>query len=302
MNGIIRPEYLKSGDKIGLAAPGSRFNGNISRVVEIFESWGLVPVVGRNALNRYFDYAGSDDERAEDLQNFVDDPEIKAIICLRGGYGCMRLSELVDFATMTKAPKWLVGFSDITVFHSVLNCRLGVESIHAEMPLNFPSSGENESTISLKQALFGKFDKIFVQSRDLNILNIPGKASGRLIGGNLSVLQSIAGTSFDVVSEGCVLFLEDVCEAPYRIDRMMLNLKYSGKLSQLSAVIAGSFTDCESEKFGKSVNEIIVEHVCDLNIPVLLDFPAGHSQPNTAMYFGRETKLDLDRNQCTLSF
>ena len=296
----IRPHYLKQNDTIGLVAPASALpSGVLEKAVSLFQSWGLNVVKGSHIENNKGSYSASDKERARDVQQFVDNPNIKAIISLRGGYGSIRIVEYIDFIGMIKNPKWLVGFSDITVLHSILNSRMGLESLHATMPIDFIDT-ENESTLSLKEALFGQLTNYSIAP---NHFNIEGKASGKLIGGNLSILQSIAGTFCDINPENNVLFIEDIGEPAYNIDRMMMNLVCSGKLSQISALIVGSFTNIKGEKeFGKTAYDIICEHVSKFNIPAIFGFPAGHSEINKAMYFGREIEIQVEKDKVTVSY
>lgn len=293
--------YLKEGDTIALVAPAAKLpEGIVNRAVSLFQSWGLKVLTGKYVETDSVYFAATDEERAADIQYFINHSEVKAIICLRGGYGSIRTLEYLNFSGFITNPKLLVGFSDVTVFHALLNCHLGIESIHATMPVNFPDHGENQSTDSLKQALFGELKGYNITPHKLNI---QGSATGKLIGGNLAVLQSIASTFCDINTENSILFIEDVGEYAYSVDRMLMNLAYSGKLSQLSGIIAGSFTQIKDEdKFGKTVYEIIHSHVHNLGIPIAFGMQAGHTEPNLALYLGRKVQLNVKNQSVELVF
>lgn len=303
-NICIRPPYLEEGDLVALVAPAGRLAPEVvERAVIELESWGVRVLVGQNALDTDFQFAGTDKARAADLQFCIDRTDVSAIICLRGGYGSIRTLAHLDCSPLLQHPKWLVGFSDITVFHALLNCHLGLESLHASMPINFSKEGEanEESTKSLRRALFGQLTEYRFSS---HALNIQGRASGRLIGGNLSILQSIAATPVDIVPDGAILFLEDLNEYLYHIDRMMMNLVASGKLSRIAGLLVGGFTNCKDNEqtFGKDAYEIMMDYARPLGIPVAVDFPAGHQERNLAMYFGRTVTLSVATDEVAVYF
>ena len=300
---MITPAYLKQGDTVGIIAPARKIDkSDIDNAFKVFESWGLQVKLGANINKEYNQFAGEDDERASDLQNMLNDNEVKAIIAARGGYGTVRLLEKVNLYALLKMPKWVVGYSDITILHSALNHQMNIESIHGTMPINFPPSGkENKSLISLKNVLFGEKPVYTFPSHPQNIT---GKTEGTLIGGNLSVLYSLAGSKYDINTGNTVLFLEDLDEYLYHIDRMMMNFKLSGKLDKLRGVVVGGMTEMRDNEvpFGKTAEEIVKDIMKDYNIPVVFNFPAGHTNPNLALVLGRHVKLEVDNSQSTLTF
>ncbi len=298
---MITPAKLNKGDKIGIIAPSRKINPDeIKAAIQVFENWGLKVSLGRNLLEEDRQFSGTDNERAEDLQYMLDDPNIKAIICARGGYGTIRIIDLVDFTEFKKNPKWIVGYSDITALHAHLNHNLKVKSIHGIMPINFQDDlTENESIKTLKKSLFGEQN---IYEIDDHNFNRKGKATGELIGGNLSVLYSISGTKFDVDTNGKILVLEDLDEYLYHIDRMMMNLKYSGKLENLKGLIVGGMTDMNDNKvpYGKTAYEIIHDAIQEYDFPVCYNFPVGHIKNNSALILGVNSELEINDNSVVL--
>lgn len=295
---MITPKSLQKGDKIGIVAPARKiFMNEIEASIKVFERWGLQLELGKNLFKQNHQFAGTDEERAADLQYMMDNPEIKAVFCARGGYGSVKTLKLLDFSTFLKNPKWLVGYSDITALHAHLNQNLGVKSIHGTMPFNFPKdTSENEAILTLKKALSGESNTYKFAAHEFNRI---GKAEGELIGGNLSVLYSIAGTKYDIDTKGKILVLEDLDEYLYHIDRMMMNMKYSGKLENLKALIVGGMTDMNDNQisFGKSAYEIIYDAVKEYNYPVCYNFPLGHIENNFAIVLGNDAKMDIGEEQ-----
>ena len=298
---MITPPKLNKGDQIGIIAPSRKINPDeIKAATQIFEKWGLQVSLGKNLFKEDHQFSGTDDERAEDLQSMLDNPEIKAIICARGGYGTIRILDLVDYTAFIKNPKWIVGYSDITALHSHLNQNLKVKSIHGIMPINFPKDfTENESIKTLKKALFREENTYEINTHDFNR---KGKVSGELIGGNLSVLYSLAGTKFDLDTKRKILIIEDLDEYLYHIDRMMMNLKYSGKLENLKGLIVGGMTKMNDNliHFGKTAYEIIHDAVKDYDFPVCYNFPSGHIEDNLALILGKESALEIKENGVVL--
>ena len=285
---MILPSYLKKGDTVAIIATARKVSKEeIQPAVTFFESYGLSVLLGKNLFGSSNQYAGTDLQRAEDLQWALNDKNIKAVIIARGGYGTVRLMEYIDFTEFKKYPKWLVGYSDVTVLHSAIH-HIGVATIHATMPLNF--SKNHDATQSLIKALLGKLTEIETEE---NYSNIPGTAKGQLVGGNLSLLYALSGTPYDINTRDKILFIEDLDEYLYHLDRMMMQLKLSGKLSCLKGLVVGGMTDMKDNAipFGKFPEEIILDAVKDYNYPVCFDFPAGHIDKNLAMYFGREVEL-----------
>ena len=300
---MIRPSYLKEGDQIGLVSPASKINiGEIKVAVRMLQNWGLEPVFGSHLFTQENQFAGSDEQRASDMQGFLNNPEIKSIISTRGGYGSVRIIDRLNFDLFNRFPKWLIGYSDFTVFHSHLNARLKTESIHGTMPLNFPKDEKaNSSTESLRNALFGNLDAHTF--RPTKVIRA-GRAKGELIGGNLSILYSLMGSISEMDFDGKILFIEDLGEYLYHIDRMMMNLKRTGKLKNLAALIVGGMNDMRDNKvsFGKTAEKIILEHIEEYIYPVVFGFPAGHIADNRALIFGREVSLMANAEESILSF
>ncbi len=291
---MIFPKSIKPGQKIGIVSTASKIDKEIVlTAVELLESMGYQTEIGAHALSQFHQFAATDAERASDLQLMLDNPEIKAIICSRGGYGSLRTLELIDWTNFIKHPKWIVGFSDVTVLHSKLNL-LGISSIHGVM-LKYFYDGEvpSQSFNYLFDTLTGKSIEYQIQT---NSLNRKGETSGELVGGNLSILYSLRGTPYDIDTEGKILFIEDLDEYLYHIDRMMMNLKVGEKLSKLAGLIVGSFTCMKDNDtpFGKSVEEIILDSVKEYDFPVAFNFPAGHAKENFALKMGSKISLTIN--------
>lgn len=299
---MIQPPYLKSGDKVGIISTARKVTkAEMEPAIRKITEWGYVPVPGKNLFKQQNQFAGSDEERASDLQSMLDNPEIKAILCSRGGYGTIRIMEELRFIKFRKNPKWLIGYSDVTALHLCFNQTLNCETIHGIMPVNFPEDGsDNESLISLKKILSGEHQKYDFPSHELNR---PGRTDGIICGGNLSMLYSLRGTLYDIDTKGKILYIEDVDEYLYHIDRMMMNLKLGEKLSDLKGLIVGSMIDMKDNTipFGKTAYEIIAEAVAEYDYPVMFNFSAGHCIPNNAMIFGRKINMKVAENS-TFSF
>ncbi len=299
---MIRPPYLKAGDTVGIIAPARYIDENeISGFMELLHSWGLNYKTGKHLFGRHFQYSGTDRERAEDFQQMIDDPEVKALICARGGYGSIRILRYIDFKSLPNNPKWLAGFSDITVLHSYINKFTGIESLHALMPLNYKSGQSDIAVQSLKKALFG--EKLLYRA-SMNKFNRHGIAKAELTGGNLSLLYSLNGTNFFPEMRNKILFIEDVDEYLYHIDRMMQNLLHSGVFGKICGLIVGSFTDIKDNDipFGSDVYQIILDTVDKFDFPVCFDFPSGHISSNTTLIFGREVQLNVGEEGVEVEF
>ncbi|WP_316790080.1 LD-carboxypeptidase [Pedobacter frigoris] len=288
---IKQPPYLKKGDKIAIVCPASRLPKNIDKAISVFKEWGLEVVLGKTVTAEYNQFAGDDALRTDDLQQYLDDPEIKAIIAGRGGYGMIRIIDNLDFSTFKKNPKWIVGFSDITVLLSHIYTNFGIQSIHAQMPYTFDEATP-ESLASLKAALFGEEIKYDYQTHPKNR---QGKMEGILAGGNLTLLVMMVGSNSDIDYTDKILFIEDVGERPASIDRMMRMLKRSGKLAKLKGLIVGAFNELPDEKipFGQSPEEIIWETVKEYDYPVCFNFPVGHINDNRTMLVGKTLKFQF---------
>jgi muramoyltetrapeptide carboxypeptidase len=299
---MITPPYLKPGDKVAIAATARKVAPSEMEVaIQTFRSWGLQVVTGPHLFGVNNQYSGTDAERASDLQMMLDDQEVKAILCARGGYGTVRIIDQLNFSTFEQHPKWIVDYSDITVLHSHINTQLGIETLHAIMPINFPDERTQTAIESLRKALFGETLEYNIASQPLNI---PGNVSGVLTGGNLSILYSLTSSASDIQTEDKVLFIEDLDEYLYHIDRMMMNLKRSGKLSGIRGLIVGGMTKMNDNTvpFGKQAEQIIAEYAQEAGIPLCFSFPAGHIADNRALILGREIQLDIDPNGVSLKF
>lgn len=300
----VRPPYLHAGDTVGIVAPSGKLpkKTDTAKIRERFASWGLHVRFGAHCADRSRPYfAGTDAERAADLQRMLDDPSVKAVIACRGGYGAVRLLPLLDLARLREHPKWFAGFSDATLLHLALRTK-GLESIHGTMPASFRFDEEDPSAEALRAALFGELERIDVLPHPLNR---PGRATGRLAGGNLSLICATIGTPEGLRIDGpTVLFIEEVGEFAYRIDRMMQQLLRSGRLSQLSALVVGHFTETAAvDKFGaEEIYEVIDAYAAPLGIPVVYGFPAGHAEPNLSLYLGREAEVEVDERGASVRF
>lgn len=285
------PDYLKAGDEIRIISPASRVGKKyIEKAVNSLRNLGYKVSFGENLFAGFHQFAGEDSERISDMQSALDDPEVKAIFCARGGYGSVRLIDKLDFTQFGKSPKWIIGFSDITVFHAHLNGNLITASIHSPMPVNFSSPDFLTNLAQLGNLLQGKNQILEFPHHPLNR---EGRAEGKLVGGNLSILYSLQATPFELDSTNCILFIEDVGEQLYHLDRILNNFRLSGKFSKLKGLVVGAFTEMKDKKrpFGKTVFEIISEYTEGYDYPVLFNFPAGHIENNLPFVLGTQIKL-----------
>jgi muramoyltetrapeptide carboxypeptidase len=298
---MITPAYLKKGDKIAIVSPSRSITfEEIHPAIRFFQRHDLEVVLGSYVFSRQHQYAGSDEQRCRDFQHMLDDEKIRAIVCSRGGYGLVRIIDKLDFSTFRKQPKWIVGFSDVTVLHAHIYRQFGIETLHAAMPVNIKGENQDETLQTMVNALFGKR---ITYSFPTSGLSREGKAEGVLVGGNLSILYSLMGSVSEPDTSGKILFLEDVDEYLYHIDRMMMNLKRAGKLENLKGLIVGGMTKMNDNAipFGKTANEIISEAVQAYKFPVCFDFPAGHLDTNLALILGRKVSFMVDK-EVELSF
>tara|TARA_Y100001968_G_scaffold107048_1_gene96768 strand:- start:5878 stop:6879 length:1002 start_codon:yes stop_codon:yes gene_type:complete len=304
-NKLIKPEYLTKGDTIAIVAPSGvlkNYDNYINKAKELLKSWGLNVIVGKNVFNDDGHFAGTDNERTLDFQNALDDKSIKGIWCARGGYGAVRVIDNLNFEKYKLEPKWIIGYSDITAIHNELHI-LNSESIHAIMckSLNELDIDNSESVSLLKKTLFG--EKISYKIKT-NSYNIEGSTSGKLVGGNLTLLHCMLGSKSSINTEGKILFIEDLGEYLYHIDRMLYSLKRAGYFDNLNGLIVGDFTDLRKNTtpFGRNLKELILEIVSDYNIPVLFDFPAGHGKENFPLILGREIELIVEKEDSNIIF
>jgi muramoyltetrapeptide carboxypeptidase len=292
---MITPAYLKKGDKIAIVSPARSITfDEVHPAIRFFQRHDLEVVLGSYVFSRQNQFAGSDEQRCRDFQHMLDDEKIRAIVCSRGGYGTVRFIDKLDFTTFCNDPKWIVGYSDVTVLHAHIHRRFGIETLHGAMPVNIKGESEDESLRTLVNALFGK---VITYSYPKSGLSRDGHAEGALVGGNLSILYSLMGSASEPDTTGKILFLEDVDEYLYHIDRMMMGLKRAGKLDKLKGLIVGGMTKMNDNTipFGKTATEIIAEAVRDYKYPVCFDFPAGHQDTNLALVMGRKVSLTVGK-------
>ncbi len=298
---VIVPPYLKKGNTIALICPSGYMPAEkMQTCIETLLQWGYKVKTGITAGNQYHYFSGTDEQRLQDLKMMLDDKTIQAIFCARGGYGISRIIDRIDFKRFRKNPKWIIGYSDVTILHAHLFSQFKIASLHAPMAAAFNEGGnENEYVQSLRKALSGKKLNYSCEAHPLNRI---GSASGRLIGGNLSLLVHVIGTKSDINTKNKILFLEDVGEYKYHIDRMMMQLKRSGKLELLSGLIIGGFTEMKDTviPFGQNIYEMIFDKVKEYDYPVCFDFPVSHTDRNYALKIGVRHKLAVEKNKVTL--
>jgi muramoyltetrapeptide carboxypeptidase len=297
---IQQPPYLKTGDKIAIVAPAKKLPTSIDAAITLLKSWGLEVLIGESVYAGHHQFAGTDELRASDIQKYLDDKEVKAIFAARGGYGTIRIIDDLDFTVFNESPKWVIGFSDITVLLAHLYAACQCQSIHGQMPYTFEEASQ-ESMKSLRKALFGEKNEYQLKSHPLNR---EGIAEGILIGGNLTLLAMLEGSVSEMDYTDKILFLEDVGEQEYAIDRMMRMLKRSSKLAKLKGLIIGAFTAIEEETtpFGQTPEELILELVKDYDYPVCFNFPTGHIADNRAMVVGGQGTLKVGNQGVELKF
>ena len=292
------PNKLNQGDKVAIVATARAISKEeLGNAVDLFESWGLDVVFGDNLFKIDNQFAGDDFERASDFQDMIDNNEVKAIFCARGGYGTARIVDNINFSNLKNNPKWIIGYSDVTSLHTHLN-NLQISTLHATMPINIPLNTKS-SLESLHSCLFNNSNSI---SCDSHLLNREGVISGEIVGGNLSVLYSLIGSPSDLDTNDKILFLEDLDEYLYHIDRMILNLKRNKKFSKLKGLIVGKMKGMHDNTipFGKTANEIIYNYTREFNFPICFEFPSGHIKNNSPLIFNKNTLLKIENTGVTL--
>ena len=304
-NKLIKPEYLKKGDTVAIVAPSGvlkNYNAYILKAKELLKSWELEVVIGENVFNDNGHFAGTDNQRSADFQLALDDKAIKAIWCARGGYGAMRVIDNLNFEKYKENPKWIIGYSDITAIHNDLHNNKS-ESIHGIMckSLEKIDVDNNESISLLKKTLFGEKLSYTIEG---NNYNIEGNSNGQLIGGNLTLLHCLLGSESSIDTDGKILFIEDLGEYLYHIDRMLISLKRAGYFDNCKGLIVGDFTDMRKNTtpFGRNIKELILDIVREYDFPVSFGFPAGHGEKNYPMILGREINLEVSKQQSTINF
>lgn len=291
---MITPQFLRTGDTIGLVSPAKQIDTEyVNRAKGLLEAKGYRVVTGGHVVGRHHQFAGTDAERAADFQQMMDDREVGMILCTRGGYGSARIIDRLNFRGFMRNPKWIAGFSDITVFHAHVYSVFGIQSVHGIMPLDFPDSGESEEAVDrLLAAVSGG---TVAYSLPAHPLNRSGYSEACVVGGNLSILASLLGSRSDLPTGGRILFIEEVGENLYRLDRLMVSMKRAGKLDELTGLIVGGLTGMEDNEipFGKNAQEIVYDAVAGYDYPVCFDFPAGHFPENYPLLLGRLARFEV---------
>ncbi len=297
---MIQLNYLQKNDTVAIVSTARKISlEEIKPAIQLLESWGLNVAIGDTIGFEENQFAGNDKERIADFQRMLDNSKIKAIWCARGGYGTVRIIDQLNFTSFIKYPKWIIGYSDVTVLHNHIH-HLGFETLHATMPINVEKNSK-QSIATLKECLFGQNISYEIIS---SVENKIGDVTGELIGGNLSILYSLLGSKSNIITNNKILFIEDLDEYLYHIDRMLMNLKRNGYFTNLKGLIVGGMTDMRDNEipFGKSAKEIILDIVSEYDFPVVFDFPAGHLNDNNALILGREVRLEVGKGKTKVSF
>ncbi|MEZ4936113.1 MAG: LD-carboxypeptidase [Crocinitomicaceae bacterium] len=296
----MRPERLRAGDKVIIVSPAGALDENyLIEAKDLLENWGLNPVISENSKQKWGKFSGEDEIRLNAFQEALDDPEIRAIFCARGGYGSTRILDELNWDRFLKCPKWIIGYSDITTFHNRLH-QLNCESLHATMPVNYKTN--NSFTMeSLKNSLFKEPSKYALDGMNYNK---PGKATGKMVGGNLSIVHNLIGTKFNIQFKDNILFIEEVGEYYYAIDRMLWALKHAGVFDEISGLIVGSFTELKQDEteFPESLEQMILKFVAHRNIPVYFKFPAGHQDENWTLVMAGRYKMEVTETDATIEY
>lgn len=301
----IKPPDLKKGDTVMLLTPASYLKDSIqsvSNALDSLKSWGLNYKLSKHIFDKEGTFAGIDKERAADFQKAIDNPNIKAIWCTRGGYGAVRMIDRINFKALQKNPKWIIGYSDVTAIHNEIHNN-GVQSIHGVMPVNFKIASEKKikAINSFKNALFGIKNKYEIES---SLYNKEGITQGVLVGGNLTLLHTMLGSKTSIKTENKILFIEDVGEKIYHIDRMLYSLKRAGYFDKCNGLIVGGFTEIKDSEpqFAKNVEEVIINILKEYDFPILFNFPAGHQTDNRALIMGAKVKITVKKETSILEF
>jgi muramoyltetrapeptide carboxypeptidase len=297
---LTQPQALQRGDLVAIVTTARKIDKDaVQLAIELLESWGLNVVLGKTIGLEDNQYGGKDLDRVTDFKQAMDDPAVKAIWCARGGYGTVRIIDALDFTEFVKNPKWVIGFSDVTVLHSHLH-NLGVQTLHAIMPITVEGN-TIEALESLKNDVFGKENTYKIPSE---LGNKTGEGTGELVGGNLSMLYSLLGSKSAIETSGKILFVEDLDEYLYHIDRMLMNLKRNGYFDNLKGLVVGGMTKMHDNDipFGKTAEEIILDAVSDYDFPVTFNFPAGHVKDNRSLHFGKTVEFTVTSSSTHLKF
>ncbi|MBU2926940.1 LD-carboxypeptidase [Winogradskyella psychrotolerans] len=302
---LIQPPYLKAGDTVAIVAPSGILKsreGEVQQAVALLKSWGLHAVVGKHVFSKANHFAGADEERCEDLQNAMDDPKISAIWCARGGYGTVRILDKLNYTKFKKHPKWVIGYSDITALHNQVHNE-GFESLHAIMCVSLTTDLTKiaASVETFKTALFGSPTDYTLKGSDHNRV---GETSGELVGGNLTMLHTMLGSKESLDTSGKILFIEEIGEYKYHIDRMLQSLKRAGYFENLNGLVVGDMSRMRKNTtlWGTSVEQLILDALEDYDFPITFNMPAGHEKDNRALVLGRTVELTVTKEQSTLKF
>ncbi|WP_412559710.1 S66 peptidase family protein [Winogradskyella sp. MIT101101] len=302
---LIRPPYLKAGDTVAIVAPSGILKNRereVQQAVDLLKSWGLHSVVGKHVFSKADHFAGTDDERCEDLQRAMDDPKISAIWCARGGYGTVRILDKLNYSKFKKNPKWVIGYSDITALHNQLHNE-GYESLHALMCVSLTKDLEDvkNSIETFKSALFGNPTNYILEGSEYNR---NGEASGQLVGGNLTILHTMLGSKESIDTSGKILFIEEIGEYKYHIDRMLQSMKRAGYFDNLKGLVVGDMSKLRKNTtlWGTSVEQLVLDALKEYDFPIAFNMPAGHEKDNRALVLGRAVELKVDKKESTLTF
>jgi len=297
---MIQPPYLQKNDTVAIVSTARKISlHEIQLAIDLLKNWGLQVIIGETIGLEDHQFAGNDEQRTSDFQKMLNNPKIKAIWCARGGYGSVKIIDQLDFTEFKRNPKWIIGYSDITLLHSHIH-NFEIETLHATMPINIAENSA-EAISTLKKSLFGVPVSYTIAT---SVENKNGSALGELVGGNLSMLYSLLGSKSTINTDDKILFLEDLDEYLYHIDRMLMNLKRNGYFENLKGLIVGGMTDMHDNPipFGKTAKEIILDITSSFNFPIVFDFPAGHLNDNRALILGRNIELNVGKVKTKLEF
>lgn len=304
-NQLIQPPYLKAGDTVAIVAPSGILKsreGEVQQAVNLLKSWGLHAVVGKHVFSKSNHFAGTDEERCEDFQNALDDPKISAIWCARGGYGTVRILDKLDYTAFKKKPKWLIGYSDITALHNQFHNQ-GYQSLHALMCVSLTKDlSEIDDTVnSFKEALFGNPRNYILQG---STYNKSGETSGQLVGGNLTMLHTMLGSDTSIDTSGKILFIEEIGEYKYHVDRMLQSLKRAGYFNNLKGLVVGDMSRMRKNTtlWGSSVEQLILDALSEYDFPIAFNMPAGHEKDNRALVLGNVIELKVGKEKFSITY